>query len=283
MYWLSYIYSKFCKTYNIIILKDEQLDKYNNKIQNFEKKMSHWYPFNSEDSFKIDHCKNYFSFFKRIGYVIVATILDQNYDIKGTFIGILRLIDNNKVWYLCDLKIDPEYRGRWLTYKMLIKCLELLKISNKFYGITMNNNNKKNKIVTLAHNITNILNINIKIDQLKIYMINHIEMKKIKDILEHYKGKIFFNNMNNYKKLIMKSTNKPLKLLHVNYYKNIINNNNENIDIIIKEDYLYMFCLHSNDKLNYILKKNNIVTEITASIIHNLDCDNWDFIQTSEI
>lgn len=284
---LIYLAYLFLYQYHIkLLISDKELFQYHNKIKIFEKKMSQWYPLNSTECFKIDHGNNYYKFFKRMGKIYASIVLNKNDEIIGTFIGILRYINNTKIWYLCDLKIDQKYRGNWIPYKILKKNFLLKSITNKFYAITMSN--KENKVIKISKKMANIFGINIKIEKLKIYMVSSQEMKNIRNILELIKGKLYFTNINKYKSLIIKSTTLPLKLYHVNFKKN--NNNQKELESIetkenIDEDYLYMFCFHCEDQINNILESNNIKTNIFANVIHNIDfkVTDWDFIQTSEI
>ena len=96
----------------------------------------------------------------------------------------------------------------------------------------------------------------------------------------------YFISLYGVKDIILKSTHKPMKLLHLNFIKNINNTKSENM-YTPRKGYMHMFCFHENDHIVNYLKEIGIHTDTTASLIHcNMDnvkpCD-WDFIQTSEI
>lgn len=286
--------------YDIILIHNKKdLEKYHEKIKIFEKKMSHWYPLNSTDTFRIDHGPNYYKFFNRMGKLYINLVLNSKQQIVGTMILILRKINNEKIWYVCDLKVHPKHRNNHLTFKMLLKSYQLKKITDKFYAVSMNNENKTNKIVKLSKkissimdqnkSISSIMDHNINFNTLKIYMIDKMEIQKVKDILEKYIGEICFINLIGKKNLILKSTNKPLDLYHINFTKkNKIVNSNE-ITTNIPDNSKIMFCLEKNNNVNKILKINNITTNITASIIYHgfkstdKNFGDFLFIQTSEI
>lgn len=281
------LYTNYIKNnYKIkIIENNEDLYKYHNKIKIFEKTMSQWYPLNEKEQFKISHGDDYFKFFERMGKLYIFIILNNTQNIIGTLFCILRTIECEKIWYICDLKIHPQYRRRWIPYNMLLNSFKLMNISNKFYAISMNENTKYNNIVKFSQKMGKILKFNIKNEIIKIYKLDYITMMKAKNILEKYKGKIYFIKLNGIKDIILKSTQNAMNLYHVNFINNI-----NYVKCKIKKNFFpifspnssFMFCFLKSDNINNILKLNNIETKITSSLIHN-GLKNYDFLQTSEI
>jgi len=100
-------------------------------------------------------------------------------------------------------------------------------------------------------------------------------------ILIKHRKYVSFTSLKGVKDLILKSTNKPLKLLHAAW-----NNNKENMEPI--KGYIHMFCCHERDKLvrdieNIIIFDENN-TKSTATIIQRgMDNCDWKFILTSDI
>lgn len=186
----------------------------------------------------------------------------------------------NKKKYLCDLKIDPKYRGKHMPFKMLLSAKQKLNISNRIYGITMNkNDDKENRVVKLSKKIP-LLNFKSG-GKLMIYSIDYDTLLKIRPIIQRHRGNISFLSLLNIKDLILKSTELPLPLLHIQW-GNISNENNIIIEPIY--GYTYMFCCPINDPLYSELTNNNIITNTTAEIIqHNMDDCDWKFILTSDI
>ena len=108
-----------------------------------------------------------------------------------------------------------------------------------------------------------------------IYSVDYNTIKKTLPIIKKYKGSVNFLSLKGKKDLILKSTNIPINLLHLQYG----NGNQEPIPV-----YTYMFCCLKKSHLYHELKLNNIKTDITADIIHyNMNNYNWDFILTSDI
>ena len=273
------VYFFMYKTINIKIINRKNINKYNNDFKLLEKRITNWYPLGDNDFFKIDHGPNYFSFFNRLGSIKVATLFDKN-NLIGNLIGVLRKIplDNKyfKTWYLCDLKIDKKYRGDRLSFHIFTKIFKYLSICNSFYGISMDsqNGNHMVKIVSKIPFIT------IKSKKLLIYKLSYNDMIRVYPIIEKHRGPLSFLSLYKKKDLILKSNNKPMKLLHTQWsptgeytglYKPIKN-------------FEHMFCSPSNDPMSKELERIGITTNVTATIIYyNMNNINWNFILTSDI
>jgi hypothetical protein len=274
-----------------ILINKKEIKKYNTKLKKFEAKMSNYYPLNGQEEFKIDHGTIYSKFFDRMGDLCLNICLDKSNNIIATGAGILRNINKQKVWYLCDLKIDKIYRGQWIPFKMLINSLFLVNLSNKAYGISMNDSTKNNKIVRLTDRIKTPVGGFNYAGNLLIYSVDSTVMITAKIIIEANKGKIFYVSLKGTKDLLLKSNNKAMDLYHVNLLKNVNNINYLKHEVSFdhgnKTQKVFMFCFHEKDPIIKILTANNIKTDITASIIHHnmdeLTPIDWDFVQTSEI
>ena len=105
-----------------VITLDEKSKKfYAKQIQELENLAD--YPFGDE-FFKINHGTNYFSFFDRLGDMTFRVALHQN-KVVACAAGIVRTLLLNgktiKAWYLCDLKVHPDYLGQKIPSKIFKK------------------------------------------------------------------------------------------------------------------------------------------------------------------
>lgn len=275
------IYMKYGFPKTLDVYDKKIMSFYDSKLSIFEKKLQHEYPLGN-DYFIIDHGNDYVKFFKRLGKVHMQIYMYNKY-IIGTVCYVLRKINGEKIWYICDLKIESKHRGNKLTYAIFIKCLIMEYFtSNRCYAISMNDN-KENRIVRLAKNIGGSI---IKFDQgpkLYIYQINSKQLKHIAPMLNSVYGPISYVSLRGIKDLILKSTNQPMKLLHINYDNCGRSRYGEYFDTILV-DYQYMFCCTANSEMKKYLDSIELYTKVTATIIHhNMNNFNWDFIQTHEI
>lgn len=146
------------------LLKKTEFSAYSETLKQFE---SHFtYPL-GEQSFKLVHgAKNhsYFDFFSALGepyyFVILDTLYNENVGshekIVGVGCAILREITQHnkteKVWYLCDFKILPEYRKKGLLSGLVWRYfLKLYLKSNKFIAVNMSKKENNSLIQHAKH------------------------------------------------------------------------------------------------------------------------------------
>lgn len=259
--------------YNFIELSNDNKEKMNNKLKVFEEKLKHDYPL-GDDYFNIVHGDNYYAFFERLGDVHM-NMIEKNNELIATACGVLRTINHKQCWYLCDLKVDPEYRGLHIPFKLAYDAKYKLNLCGKAYGITMNKPNSENKVIKLSTHLS-MFNFKVVKEPLMIYSITYTKLLSIRNIIEKHRGPISFLSLENTKDLILKSTKKPMKILHIQYNDTGLKNPLPN--------YTYMFCCLYNDSLYKDLLKVDILTSTTASIIHHqMDDWDWRFILTSDI
>jgi hypothetical protein len=182
-----------------------------------------------------------------------------------------------KAWYLCDLKVHPDFQGRQITTKLFIKNLarNYLKCS-RGYAISMNPANGRNPIVRLVQRLPQI-----PIDyagQLNFYSFDERRAAEIHDSLEKELGKISYLSLAGKKDLIMKSTGERLPLFHIQHGAMAAHGAEKPT-----EKGTYMICAFEETDLDKLLK-NNFPISATASILsHRLKPKDWNFVLTSDI
>ncbi|ARF12362.1 hypothetical protein Klosneuvirus_5_32 [Klosneuvirus KNV1] len=264
--WYLYTYQ-----YEFVEITNSNKKQYHRQIQKFENKLAHWYPLGQNDKFKISHGNNYYSFFERLGKMNMLICLYKG-KVIGIGCGVLRNINHKKVWYICDLKIDEKHRGKWIPFKMLLDSFHKIDQSNKIYGISMNNE-KENKVLRLARRIP-LLDFK-KGPLLYIYSLDYEKMLKAKPIIQKHRRQFGLATLSGVKDLIIQSTEKPMPLLHLDW--------NKSNDTIL-DGYTYMFCCPEKDPMKIELDQNDIMTDITATIVYyNMNNFDWRFVMTSEI
>ncbi|MFY9589200.1 hypothetical protein [Rickettsia endosymbiont of Halotydeus destructor] len=262
----------------IVEVTDNLREEYNSQLLRFEKYFT--YPF-GDDSFTINHGSNYFRFFDLLGTPYILALKDKE-RIIGITVLVLRNIDilNNgqlePIWYICDLKIHPGYRGEGIIQQVSNFAISnYSKLSSKIYGISMNSTTHKvNRLVYLAKRLTNI-NLTYQ-ETLIFYLLNKNQLNHAGNLLMCHFSKYGYFSLNEIKDLVMMRTEKPLPLIHV------VPKDKSNI-IEEAEEYNYMFCLPSSNILINELTQAGITAASTASIISNLTEANWNFILSSEI
>ncbi|MDZ5762799.1 putative GNAT family N-acetyltransferase [Candidatus Cyrtobacter comes] len=254
----------------IIELTDELKPIYNERLIKFERSFS--YPI-GQDNFSIDHGKNYYTFFDRIGkpYFFVALLEDQ---VIGVACGVLRsgLCDHDKIWYICDLKIDSKYRGSGIVYEFLYFAFKKYSyISTKIYGISMDGQASAKVLNFIQH--TPLLNLKFK-DTLYFYLLNRNEMHSYGyEILDQHVREYYFISLSGIKDIILDSTLLPINMLHLKL----------GYEPTIVKDCKYMMCFPKLHPVSIGLKAQGIAHMATASIFSNFQHEDWSFITSNEI
>lgn len=241
-------------TYKIIKLNEDNRIELSNRIKDMEKDI--YYPL-GDDYFKIDHGEDYFAFFERLGDLHYWCAFDGD-KLIGVAAGIIRTINNQKVWYLCDLKVIKEYRGKGIP-RAIFKKAFIYNIKKhrifKAYAVSMNSNNNKNNFKLIKKITFGLLKNN---GLLKIYSLTKNDYYNIFSRLNKHS----IINTKNKKDLILKSTNKKLKLYH--YNEDVVK---ENKDIDIPNDATIMFSAVRNSNMDLFLRKEGLKSDSDAIIL----------------
>jgi len=209
------------------------------------KELDNWFPI-GDDKFTIDYSHNYFNFFESIGSDGFHVTYKKDNIIGGSLCA--RYVRD--AWYLCDLKIKSELRGKKITYKLFLRnfFFNYLK-SDRGYAISM----YPNPTVSKLNDNFKLMNMS-NLGFIYIYLVDYTTMSKLYDILvKYYKHKYNgFVNINNMKKIIFKNGSE-MRVLHF-YHKN---ENHKSLiwDISEYSSYKFFFCLLEQD---YTIMKNII-------------------------
>jgi hypothetical protein len=244
---------------------------FNSQLTDFEKRLGTFYPLGS-DSFRISHGQNYSSFFRDIGKpeCILAFL-------KGQIIGtcfVVRRTFPISCWYLADLKVDRAHRNMGLVAFLYQKYnSKFTKEEQCGFGVTMNGGSSSPKMKRIAQAL------GCQSTPYHIYLLNDQKMQELlqNNILSVAK----LVSLHNKKDLILKSTQKPLPLLHViptsPYYP-------MTRAISCKKGYWYMFGCVEGSNLFCKLQSANVSSFGSATIyskaMNHLD---FSFLNTCEI
>lgn len=237
-----------------------------------------------DDFFQLDHGLDYFAFFDRLGEVNYYAALDAS-RVAAVGAGVLRQIPYRQgetvqpAWYLCDLKVHPDYQGQHLSLRILRHAINanILRCA-KGYAISMNpGDGSYNRLARVLEGFslvrfrcTALLNI---------YSLDAMAMKNLQPLLSEHRGEISYLSLRGIKDLRLQSSGEILPLLHVQWGSSAQEGNSEPI-----LGYAHMFCVPANDDLAMLLAAKEIYPNATASVIsHGMDQCDWRFILTSDI
>jgi hypothetical protein len=230
------------------------------------------------DSFQIDHGNDYFRFFERLGGVHYYTMNDGE-RVAAVAAGVLRRVPE-RTWYLCDLKVHPDYRGQRLPLKILSRAF----IHNylrcpRGYCVSMNPaDGRPNRIARLLEHFrwapARIAT------ELRIYSLDAEAMRKCEPVLRKHRGKLSYLSLTGIKDIILGSTGKPMPLLHAQFGPCA----ELGTAVAPLEGYTHMFPAPNGDPMIAELRALGVEPHASASVIaHRMQRSDWKFILTSDI
>ena len=269
------------RSLNIKELHNEEWNVFQSRIADLEKGTS--YPL-GEDQFEIDHGKDYFAFFTRLGQLHYYVVLDGD-RVVAVAAAILRNVprasreEPKAVWYLCDLKVHPEYRGRYLPVSIFVHAFpKLYPLSPHAYAISMDADGERPNRVALMLKRFPLAPMSIA-TKLGIVSLDAKRMRKVEPILREHFGRVSYLSLKGKKDIILQSTRAPMPLLHVQFGPCAAQRHTGPLD-----DYVHMFCVSMDHPLLGVLKRQAIYPSATATVIHHrMEKWDWEFILTSDI
>lgn len=239
------------------------------------------YPYGS-DSFRIDHGEDYFRFFDRLGEVAYY-VVTSNGTLCGVAAAVLRKMPYGKSgqtvdsWYLCDLKVHPDFRGNGLTMKIFRKGLlaSLIK-SRRGFAVTMNSVGPNRIVKMLAKAPFTPLGLHSVLD---FFTMSEEQALSCRSVIESERGTISFLTLKGVKDLVLTSTSKPLPLSHIQFGPLAQQGSNDPMP-----NHQHMIAAPQGDALGKKLIALGIKPDAQASIVHfRMPNTDFRYLLTSDI
>ena len=237
-----------------------------------------------DDFFQLDHGRDYFAFFDRLGEVNNYLALDGD-RVAAVGAGVLRQIPYSQdegvrsAWYLCDLKVHPDYQRQHLSLRLLRYALNYdMKRCDRGYTISMNpGDGSPNRLVRIFERFASVTFR--CTTTLRLYSLDAEKMSVLAPLLAEHRGTISYLSLQGLKDLRLQSTGQILPLFHVQWGATAHQGISEPLP-----GYTHMFCVPDKDDLALALAARSIEVTATASVVsHGMDESDWRFILTSDI
>ncbi len=245
------------------------------------------YPW-GDDFFKIDHGDDYFAFFDRLGEVDYYVSLNEQRQVMAVGAGVLRAVRDRVTaplqiaWYLCDLKVHPQYQNQRLSLRLLRHAIAMGQSRcDRGYSISMDPApglpspwiRILEKLAVLPFRYSCALNI---------YSLNSETVTEILPRLQQIYGKIGYRSLQGKKDLRLQGSGQVLPLLHLEWGDALLDE--ELLFWEARPDHVHLFCAPIGSPMAQELAIRSIGPTGTASVVSRgmEDCD-WSFIMTSEI
>ncbi len=185
-------------------------------------------------------------------------------------VGVLRNINGHHVWYICDLKIDPNCRGQQIPSKMIRKSyIPWLFVSSKFYSCSVEPP-ENNRICRMLDN----MGLHYDTETLYIYMLDYETMCLVHNRLRLIRN-FDYVSLDGVKNIELESGGK-LNLLHVQFEHNPVVANY----MLPLRNYTHCICCIPGEIYN-IMQDLGIKENTRQTIVHNLK--DVSFIQSCDI
>ena len=237
-----------------------------------------------DDAFRISHGRDYFAFFERLGDVRYYAWQHEN-ELVAVGCGVLRPATPSAParWYLGDVKVRPDHRGRHLPIAMLRRAF----LSNwlrcgRGYAIAMNPaDGSEPPGARLVKHFGWIPPSLMRTQQLHIYSADTERTRAALPMLSSTRrGRPHFVSLLGIKDLVLESTKKPLSLLHAKYGDAV----DERWFREPQKGSAHMWCTLAGSQLDVALRQNAFAPSATATLIsHRLASCDWSALDTSEI
>ncbi len=232
------------------------------------------------DAFRLSHGEDYFAFFERMGAVHYYAMEDAG-RLAGVGCGVLRGGAPRR-WYLADLKIHPEYRGRHLPVTMFRRAfLQNYLRCPRGYGVAMDPpDGRVPPAVRLLEHFKWIPYKFIATTALDIYSAGAEQMRAVLPALAARRGPAHFASLLGIKDLVLESTRAPLPLLHLRFGAPV----DRCVFAEPQPGHTHMWCVPRAGALTGELSALGFKPSASATIVHHgMSGFDWSAIDTSEI
>lgn len=233
------------------------------------------------DRFALDHGDDYFAFFRRLGDLVYCAAVEGD-EVVAVFAGALRHVPvgdrTAPAWYLCDLKVRPDHRGRRLPLRILSWALPRhIGRAARGYGITMNPSTGENRVARLFRRFP-MLPVGCG-PQLLFWSLDADQMAEMAPIVTAHRGPIGYLSHRGRKDLRLQSTDAPMPLLHVQFGP--LGEPQREAPL---PGHTHMLCAPEGDALAEALSAAGIAPSATATILHHrMGGSDWRWVLTSDI
>jgi GNAT superfamily N-acetyltransferase len=256
-----------------VVRVDQDRERWRAGVQALERGVT--YPI-GDDRFEIDHGEDYFAFFDRLGELVYYAVVDEE-RVVAVAGAVMRQLADGPAWYACDLKVHPDYRGRRLGWRILLKGFPVqYPRCGRGYGVSMNpGDGSPNPMIELLSRWGSLLPNGVG-TRLLLYSLDQDTMREVTPLLTRHRGPVSYLSLQDSKGIVLQSSGQPMPLLHVQFGPFAAPGVPEPLP-----GHVHMFCTPEDDPL---VGELGLEPSATATVVHHrMKNHDWSFILTSDI
>lgn len=231
-----------------------------------------------DDSFHIDHGRDYLAFFRSLGEPF-PYVAETERGVAGVLVAVRRRLADRDVFYVCDLKVEAGAAGASVGRRLLrtFAADKLRDPATPAFGISMNAADGSNRLARLAARCVDAGDV--QSAQLLFFTFSFAALPYITKALEQTLGKVTWFDPHGTKDIVLASTNAPMPLLHAQHGPCARPSAGAP-----RAGHTHMLCLPAGDPLVATLTGLPVAPMATATILHRgLASFDWRHVLTSDI
>lgn len=231
-----------------------------------------------DDFFSIDHGADYLAFFRTLGKPRLLLALDGT-RIAGVLVAVERQAERGpRMFYLGDLKVDPERSGALLGIRLL-HAFDALACGEPAYGVSMNPSQGRNRLAAL---LARVPGADVRIaTRLVFFSLDYDAWRRVERLCREAFGAIGWVDHRGRKDIVLESTGAPMPLLHLQHgpFARLESDGP-------REGHVHMFCVPDSHELVAAIARAGCTPAAHATVLarrcHGVDAG-WSFVLTSDI
>ncbi|MBM4365807.1 MAG: GNAT family N-acetyltransferase [Deltaproteobacteria bacterium] len=230
------------------------------------------------DRFRIDHGRDYFAFFDRLGELAYYVAAEDG-EVLAVGCGVIRELPGlGPAWYVGDLKVRPDRRGEHIPLRMLAAAFPAeYPLCRRGYGISMNPPEGENRVLRIFRRFP-VIPIH-HAATLAFFSLSAAQMRAAAPVVHRHRGSLGYLSLRGVKDLVLDSTAAPLHLLHVQHGPLATPADDEPV-----EGAVHMLCTPLGDDLCRDMIAVGLPVTATATVIaHRMEGYDWRQVLTSDI
>ncbi|AIT09402.1 hypothetical protein LO80_05100 [Candidatus Francisella endociliophora] len=258
--------------YKIIKVTSKNRSELSSQLSNLKKQIV--YPL-GKSTFTIEHGNDYFAYYENMGKMHYWCVV-KNGEVIGSACGIVKSLElGGRAWYLCDLKVDKNYRGQGIARKLFRKIYLYMFIRYRIfrvYAISMNDPLNEGegckKLIYISNNFLK------EKGNLEFFLLTKEQYVFYKQYLDEYS----LTHTRGIKDIVFDRSSSGAEIYHLNRQKL----SNITFEELPNDAYITI-STYSKSELSKLFIHDGILPEGSAKVLTSYSAKNRPYIATDQV